>query len=350
MNEILKHPILDQPICDRTAWTSAELEADRAWRYTMTSVECDEVFSATMALRAKGMRAEDITREQFDLPTLQPTLAELAQEIEHGRGVAVVRGLPVDAYDDTALCLAYWGIVLHFGTPMSQNSKGQRMAEVSDRGNDLSLTNTRGYSTSARLGPHTDMCEMTSLLCVQTALEGGESQVASAMTVFNRLLDEHPEHLEVLFRGFYHDLRGEGPTASIDEVTHHRVPVYSYHEGRLSFSFNPKTSKNGALKRGDAFLPEEQAALDCVSDLAAQPELSHSMWLERGDIQIVNNHSVLHSRNEYKDALDQGRRRKLYRIWMQSNLSRALTPEFADRYNTGPRGGVAVGDGARYEF
>ena len=32
------------------------------------------------------------------------------------------------------------------------------------------------------------------------------------------------------------------------------------------------------------------------------------------------------------------------------HLLRALPPEFADRYNTGPHGGVAVGDGARYVF
>ena len=342
-----------QPITDRTAWTSAELETDPAWRYMLTETECAEIARVTKDLRAQGLQAEDIVLEQFKVPMLKTTLARLAEELEFGRGVVVVSGLPVDAYDDAALRLAYWGIVLHLGTPISQNSKGQRIAEVSDRGNDLSLTNTRGYSTSARLGPHTDMCEMTSLLCVQTALEGGESQCASAMSVFNRLLEEHPqypERLPTLFRGFYHDLRGEGPTASIDEVTHHRVPVYSYYEGRLSFSFNPKTSRNGALKRGDAFTDQEQAALDRISELASEPELSHSMWLERGDIQVVNNHTILHSRNEYKDAVEQGRRRTLYRVWMQPHLQRPLDPEFADRYNTGPRGGVAMGDGAQYEF
>jgi alpha-ketoglutarate-dependent taurine dioxygenase len=339
-----------RPIQDRSAWHSAELEADPAWRYTLTSSECEEIYRITTALRQQGLSTTDVNRAHFALPTLHAKLSELADELENGRGVVVVRGLPVDDYDDEALRLAYWGIINHFGTPISQNSKGQRMAEVSDRGNDLSQTNTRGYSTSARLGPHTDMCEMTSLLCVHTALEGGESQVASAMAVFNHLLEHHPEHLEVLFRGFYHDLRGEGPTASIDEVTHHRVPVFSYHEGRLSFSFNPKTSMNGALKRGDTFLPEEQAALDCVSNTAVQPEFSHAMWLERGDIQVVNNHTVLHSRNEYKDASEGDQRRKLYRIWMQPHLQRPLTDDFSNRYNTGPRGGVAKGDGAQYEF
>ena len=341
---------LHTPVDERGVWTAAELEADPQWRYEMTAAETAEVLAATEEVASQGIDVRQLDRDRFRLPLLGPSLSRLAAELETGRGVIVVRGMPIDDLDDGTARIAYWGIVSHFGKPISQNSKGQLIAEVSDRGNDLSKTNTRGYSTNSRLGPHSDMCEMTSLLCVHTAAEGGESQVASALSVFNEILNTQPEHLEVLFRGFYHDLRGEGPTADINEVTHHRVPVFSYHEGRLSCCFNPKISKSGALKRGDDFSAAEDAALESISDLAARSDLSHAMWLARGDIQIVNNHTILHSRNEYRDGDDPRKRRKLYRIWMQPHLARPLMADFANRYNTGPRGGVAVGDGARYEF
>ena len=104
------------------------------------------------------------------------------------------------------------------------------------------------------------------------------------------------------------------------------------------------------MKRGDEFSAAEDEALECISELAARGDLSHAMWLERGDVQIVNNHTILHSRNEYRDGENPATRRKLYRIWMQPHLQRPLTVAFSDRYNTGPRGGVAIGDGAQYEF
>ena len=93
------------------------------------------------------------------------------------------------------------------------------------------------------------------------------------------------------------------------------------------------------MKRGDDFSAAEDAALESISDLAARSDLSHAMWLARGDIQIVNNHTILHSRNEYRDGDDPRKRRKLYRIWMQPHLARPLMADFANRYNTGPRGG-----------
>lgn len=342
-------PQIDE-INDRSAWSAAQLEADPQWRYVLSASESDVIHRATEVCRAGGLEFGDVSKETFLVPELRSMVSALANELEFGRGVVVIRGLPIDGYDDAALRIAYAGIVAHFGTLISQNSKGQLMAEVSDRGNDLTQTNTRGYSTRARLGPHSDMCDMTALLCVRTALSGGESQVASATSVFNRIRATHPEHLGPLLRGFHHDLRGEGPTAKIDEVTHHRVPVFSYSEGRLSCGFNPKISESGSIKRGYAFTAADRAAVDCISALAADPQWSHAMWLERGDIQLVNNHAVLHSRNEYVDGDEPSQRRCLYRAWLRPHLLRALPPEFADRYNTGPHSGVAVGEGAEYVF
>jgi hypothetical protein len=168
--------------------------------------------------------------------------------------------------------------------------------------------------------------------------------------VYNHIVAHHGEHLDILHRGYHHHLRGEGPQANLDEVTEHRVPVFSYHRARLSCGFNPKISRNGELKRRDTFSDEEDQALTCVSTTAALPELVHSMWLARGDIQIVNNHTVLHSRTEYADFEDVERKRRLWRLWLNPHRQRALTDAFANRYNTGPRGGVAVGTGADYQF
>ena len=94
----------------------------------------------------------------------------------------------------------------------------------------------------------------------------------------------------------------------------------------------------------------EVEALDYLTEVASQPEFSFEMTLQAGDIQIVNNHAVLHSRSGYIDSVDPAERRKLFRLWLNPYLQRPLQADFADRYNTGPNAGVAIGGGAEYVF
>ena len=94
-------------------------------------------------------------------------------------------GLPVEDYDLDELRLIYWGIGSYFGNPISQNSKGQVLADVVDLGNDYSDINTRGYKSSAALPAHVHSSDPVALLCVRTARTGGESTLVSSMSIFN---------------------------------------------------------------------------------------------------------------------------------------------------------------------
>ncbi|MEM7405158.1 MAG: TauD/TfdA family dioxygenase [Pseudomonadota bacterium] len=339
-----------EPVTESATWDAATLGADLSWQHRLSEAESQELEQATRNAIDQGLEVGRFTREEFPLPTLGPRIQTLVDEVERGRGVAMLRGVPVDRLDDAALRTLYWGFGVHAGNVISQNSKGQLLAEVSDRGNAYSNRNTRGFSTNAELGPHVDTSDMTTLLCVRTAKTGGESKVLSSSRVYNAVLDEHPEYLDVLYRGFHNDLRGEGPTGEIDELTHAPIPIYSYFEDRLSCSFNLRMIENGAAKRGVAFTELERAALDFLRDVTLRDDLQYHFYMEAGDIQMVSNHSVFHARTDFVDHDEPERRRCLFRFWINMRDGRPLAPEFADRYNTGPRGGVAVGDGARYEF
>jgi hypothetical protein len=334
----------------RAVWTAADLAADQKWTHTLDKFECHEIAEATKSIESANQLPNTIDRADFPLPRLSATLDHLKEELHTGRGCVLIRGLPVNDYEDMSMQIAYWGIATHFGKPISQNSKGQHLAAVTDHGNDISRGNTRGYTTNAALHPHSDMCQMTGLLCVRPAAQGGESQVASSLAIYNLIRETKPEYLETLFRGFHHDLRGEGPKASIDEVTNHRVPVFSECDGWLSCGFNPKICINGEKKRGTPASTKEVEALEYVSEVASRPDLSYQLILQAGDIQFVNNHTVLHSRSDFSDSKNPEKRRKLIRLWLNPHLQRPLHPEFADRYNTGPNGGVAIGNAAQYVF
>lgn len=339
-----------QPIEERSVWNAQTLRDDTGWQHTLTGEELNEMGTATASVVKRGLGIGEFGREEFPLPTLGPRIEALVDEVENGRGVALLRGVPVADYDNNALRLLYWGLGVYAGNVISQNSKGQLLAEVTDRGNDYSKPNTRGFATNAELNPHVDTSDMTTLLCVRPARSGGESRVVSSTAVYNTLLKEHPEYLDVLYKGFYNDLRGEGPTGSTEELTHVPIPVYSYHEGRVSCSFNLRMIESAAEKRNQPLAHHERKALDCLREITLRDSHGYRYMLEPGDVQMVSNHSVFHARSDYVDYDEPERKRCLFRLWVNVRNGRALASNFADRYNTGPRGGVAVGDGADYEF
>ncbi len=87
-------------------------------------------------------------------------------------------------------------------------------------------------------------------------------------------------------------------------------------------------------------------AVEAVAELAHRPDIRYDMDFQQGDIQILNNYSILHARGGFEDHPEPERRRNLLRLWVNLHNGRKLEPRFADRLNTGPRGGVFVTDAA----
>ncbi len=339
---------LNTPVTGPTAWRRADIDADDQWIYHLSASDIAELESATCAIRDRGCSPMDFEQADFPLPRFTDRLQSLIDQVENRRGFIVIRGLPIDRYDRPIIETIYWGLGCHFGLPISQNAKGQRLAEVKDRGYDYSEMNARGYTTSAKLLPHVDTSDMTALFCMNPAKSGGLSTLVSSAAIFNEILAKHPEYLDILFRGFHHDLRGEGVTGHIDEVTNHRIPVFSHFAGRLSCSFNFKIIESAGVKMGNPLTEQERAALEYILELAEHPDLRLDMALRRGDIQLINNYTLLHYRGAYVDHEDPALRRNMLRLWVNFHDGRPLEPAFADRYNTGARGGVAIGQGNGY--
>lgn len=338
------------PIIEPSAWLAGALAVDTSWRYQLSGDDRRELLAATAQVRDAGHVVGRFGRHEFELPTVGKKIAAMADIVENGRGIALIQGVPITEVDPQSLPLMYWGIGSYAGQVISQNSKGQVLAEVSDRGNSYTNPNTRGFSTNAELLPHVDTSDMTMLLCIRQAKSGGLSRIVSSTAAYNSILEEHPEYLDVLYQGFYNDLRGEGPTGKIDELTHRPIPVYSYHAGRVSCSFNDRMIRNAAAKRGVPLKPLERHALEFLREVTMRESHGYRFMMQPGDIQMVSNHSVFHSRESFEDFDDPAQRRCLFRLWVNVHNGRPLADDFADRYNTGPRGGVAVGNGAEYQF
>jgi hypothetical protein len=334
--------ILNQPIRGASAWRGSDRRDDR-WIHPLSVADAEEIRRALDHARRRRVPLRRVGVEAFPLPTLGPRLVRLRRELDAGSGFAVVRGIPVEGYSTDELETIAIGLSRHLGRPIGQNVRGSLVDHVADRGASFEDISVRGYSTNAALTPHCDSGDVVALLSVRKAERGGESTIASFGAVHNRILAERPELLAPLYRGFHYNIRGCGPPGPWRDVTRHRVPVYTVHRGLLSGRFNAKAIRTATELPGvPPLTPLEQEAIDRVESLALDPELRLDMLLEPGDLQLLCNHTILHTRSAFVDGSDPRRRRLLLRVWINVPGGRPLPREFDDHYNTGPRRGPFV--------
>lgn len=338
--------ITRSPVTGPSAWTRKDLVQDQSWIVNLNAAQVQEINAAVDSTTARGLRAATFDRDDFPLPTLSGVLATILESLEHGRGVILLRGLPVSGTDEERAASIIWGLGTYLGKALPQiprlNARGYRdnlIAHIADQGLDYNATNVPGSGTSAEQMPHCDASDLVGLLCVRRAAHGGVSRIASSMTIYNAILDEAPEILPTLYDGYIHDLRGEQRKGSEQELTDHRVPVYSYYRGLLTCNFNSKTIRDALKKTGSPLSAEESVALDKMLEIALRPDITTEMQLEPGDLQILNNYTVLHSRTGWQE--DPNHKRLMLRLWIKTHGSRDLAPEMAGGFLAGAHNDVA---------
>jgi len=334
--------ILRQPVTTPNAWLAGTYSSDQSWVDVLDDQEIAEIDEALARLKARDLRWPEFTKEDFHVPVFGQRLARILSEIRSGRGFSLIRGIPVQRYSPEELRSIYWGVGSHLGQVISQNAMGHLIGEVKDSGASWSDPNVRGYTTRDFLRPHSDSADVVGLFCLRKALQGGVTAIASSMAIYNTILREHPEYLEPLYAGFNYDLRGEGVTGQLAEVTRDRLPVFSYYKERLSCRINPKAIETAQLKTGEKLSQVQLDAVHEVERLALDPQYRLDMLLEPGDIQLIDNYSVLHSRTNFIDNDEPDAKRLLLRLWVNIFDGRELAPRFANRYNTGQRSGIAA--------
>jgi hypothetical protein len=199
------------------------------------------------------------------------------------------------------------------GVGVSQNRRGDYLGEVVDLSDRQS--SARPFQRGGELLMHRDPVDVVGLLCLRHAKAGGLSRIASAACIHNVILEERPELLEPLYKGFvYHRLdedRGNTPV-----LTSHRVPVFARSlTGRLCCFFIPGPIER-AERHGIRIDPKAQEAIDYFVAVAKRPGVYYDMNLMPGEVQFLNNRAVLHSRTHYEDYPELDRRRHMLRLWL----------------------------------
>ncbi|MEM7019366.1 MAG: hypothetical protein AAF512_18750, partial [Pseudomonadota bacterium] len=102
--------IPNAPIDTPAAWYGKdEREAPQHWLYELSKQDCSEIASAVDSVKKRGLLQDEVTRDNFPLPTLTSKIQSWRQQLQTGRGFLVVRGLPVKSWEKDDTALAYWG-------------------------------------------------------------------------------------------------------------------------------------------------------------------------------------------------------------------------------------------------
>jgi len=327
-----------QPKSTAQTWYGPDMTSrPEQWVHNWSADEIAEIKTAVMRSSDRAGDLMQLTKSDFELSTVSRRLESIKRHILDGPGFYVLRGLPISTWSIEEAATAFWGLGMHLGDPCSQNGKGHALGHVKNLGLDYQDPATRGYQTSARLPYHTDSSDIVGLLCLKTAKSGGLSSIVSSTTLFNEVQRRRPDLLKVLMQPFFRTRWGEIPEGKLPWA---EIPVFMVHDGRVIAHYVRSAIRKGQLLDGVPKLTARQEeALDFLDTLAGDPSIHLDMTFEPGDIQLVCNHSTMHSRTAYEDFPEAERRRHLLRLWLACEDGPGLPERMTSSYEGATRNG-----------
>lgn len=323
-NQRLRRPATAlQPVVDPAGWDPATLGDVDEWSYTITESDVGEMIEAIAALRRNDVAVGDVDRSNFPLAQFGKVLDDVKRELTDGRGMVMMRNFPVERLTREETAIAFIGLGSYLGEKMPQNKFGHILGHVKDLGGDYADPVTRGYTTRAEMRFHADGSYYVGLLCLETSRSGGESRVASSVTVYNRMLERRPDLVKLLTEDFYRSRSGE---INPGEKPWFTQPIFSFTDGYFSATgLGAAIDKAQALAGVPPFTPAQKEAVAMYRQTV--DECAVDIDFRKGDIQFLNNFVMLHTRREYEDWPEPSRKRHLLRLWLTDTDARPIPKE-----------------------
>ncbi len=326
---------LRRPLAGPAVWRGTELAASGDWSWPLTADEIEDIDAALGAVRKRGLAWRDVRRQDFPLTGFAERLAAVAHELEHGRGMVRLRGLPADRYSEADLRHIFWGVGTHLGTAVYQNASGEILGEVRDEvralgavreaagvygDGSLPKSSRAKARSNALLRFHTDRADVIGLLCVRPAKAGGISRMVSAVALHNEILARRPDLHAVLCGDYWRSRQGEEANGA---TRAYALPVFAVRDGHFTSHYSRTFIEAAEHVPGVPRLSAAQVeAMDLIAEVA--DELCLEAPFEPGDLQFLNNHVVYHARSAYADDGAPGCDRLLFRLWLAMPNSRPL--------------------------
>lgn len=307
---------IDYPIKTSTTWKGPEVDWMKEGLHILDNEELAEIDAALNHLKSLGnLDFPDIDTRAFPLDKVATLMRGLPDFLRNGRGFLMLRGLPRERYSDDDMTRIYFGLGAYIGRPMTQSYLGDMLGHVIDVSDYEPAS--RGYRKGGGQLMHTDSCDIIGLMCLRTALSGGQSRISSAMAAFNHLQATRPDLMAVLEEGLYLKRTDEDGRRATRTYSEHKVPFLTQIDGEY-VSYLPTGYARLAEKSGERPFSElESEALYQIRKISASPEFYLDMGFKDGDIQFLNNRALVHGRTDYQDAEKLQDRRHLLRLWLE---------------------------------
>lgn len=314
---------LTRPVRGASAWVPADLGS--------TGLPCIALSAeATEALLARGqlLRDESSTNDPVAVDDLglASLVSDITAELDHGRGIVLLRRLPVEDLDVEAATFALMALGSALGIVRPHTRRGDDWIRlIQDESTVPSALDTSSELMTRGLSLHTDtsstfhegMPETIGQLLVRKAQEGGMSTFVSSHEVFNRLLAQDEDVVATLTEPFFWTRLEE---ARGDEAPVFRRPVFERHGSRdVVARYNHGWIRRGHDIAGVPLTADQQHALDALDAVLADPtgDLVLEYDCEPGEVILANNERILHGRTPFIDAGARDERRLLLHLYVE---------------------------------
>ncbi|MDF5757728.1 TauD/TfdA family dioxygenase [Spongiactinospora sp. TRM90649] len=315
--------VLNRPVTGPSVWTAADLGAGEPFVRHLTEPELDALDRVLDEL--PGLPDHAVSRRGAPAPGLAGLAADLVERLEIGAGYTVVRGLPLGTrYTAEQASRIHWAIARHVGQIVPQDREGALVRLLADAHHPAQRGGT--YASKAGAPFHTDPTDVVGYLCLSPARSGGARVVASAATIYNALVREHPEWLDLVYREYATDWEGAEPPG---EPGWSARPIFSYVGDALTCSLATKRIMSAMrFEEVPRLSAEEMTCLMYLESLLRRPGTAVHVTLRAGDMEFVGNHTVIHSRTGFvDDPVDPEHQRRLQRLWISRGADgRPLVP------------------------
>ncbi|MEV6338685.1 TauD/TfdA family dioxygenase [Nocardia vinacea] len=292
-----------------SVWTPADFPDETAWSFDLSADDRQALIDY-----GRGGASQVLSHQ------LGPAAARWMDLLNDGPGFLRLRNFPTDALTEPEIEHAYLGLGTLLGQPVGQDRDANIITHIRDE-RIKPGTGVRKYRTNLRQDFHSDGSDLVGLLCLHPAKTGGESKIVSAHAVYNEMLRRAPHLVDVMYQPMPWSRNGEespghapffelAPFTDID-----RVPRLFF----IAWYIRDSQHHSSAPRLTD----DQSAALSLVETIANDPAFYIEMDFYPGDIQLLNNSTVLHSREQYTDHDDPGHRRHLLRLWLTTDTPSA---------------------------
>ncbi|MFM7233398.1 MAG: TauD/TfdA family dioxygenase [Flavobacteriales bacterium] len=299
--------------------------AHQIWKTLPLAPDITQLLPAELTQRLlmefEGKAQWLLAPNQFSWPDssfIRPYIEDWRKQLTDAPGA--LRLQTAESYTDQELRLLYAMISRALGYI---NNRYTYFFDVMDRGLDYTKEAIPVSKTKAETGYHTDSTAKTyypdfvGLLCLQPAIQGGESLLANAANLYSFLQTNFPQWNEWMHTPLCRDVITPGTIQNIDAIRANDIPLFqSDEQGGVVFRYMRYWIESAFEKLNNPAPAELTDLLNTIDSFFANAENAMCFRLDRGDMLFVNNRFLCHNRTAFSDGANP---RVYVRAWINDS-------------------------------